>query len=323
MRGAAMHEGEKRELIFIVGVGRSGTSLLQSMLNAHPGICFVPETAFVRRYLATGSLDRTFRAGGAEAVVSVLEADSRLARLGVQRAALRELVLGQGSAFAARRLFLDLLDAYCARREAGRFVGDKDPRSVEVMKAMKKRFPGAFVLHTIRDPRGVLASKKKAAWSRGRPALSHLFAHRVQEKMGREWGPRLFGARYVEVKYEALLRDPETVLAGICQRLGLAFDPQMLQFAASSRELVAQDEMDWKRETLGPLLAGNSGKWRTELTPWEVALAEAVCAEAMRRGGYPSSAAGASFERTAAAVLGAGMALADPLYRRYRLWRQG
>jgi len=34
--------------IFIVGVGRSGTSLVQSMLNAHSKIAFPPETHFVR-----------------------------------------------------------------------------------------------------------------------------------------------------------------------------------------------------------------------------------------------------------------------------------
>ena len=37
--------------IFIIGVGRSGTSLLQSMLNAHKDISFPPETHFIRYYL--------------------------------------------------------------------------------------------------------------------------------------------------------------------------------------------------------------------------------------------------------------------------------
>jgi len=38
-------------MIFIVGVGRSGTSLLQSMLNAHPEIVSTPETHFLRKYV--------------------------------------------------------------------------------------------------------------------------------------------------------------------------------------------------------------------------------------------------------------------------------
>ena len=40
------------EPIFIVGVGRSGTSLLQAMLNAHSKITFTPETHFIKSYLS-------------------------------------------------------------------------------------------------------------------------------------------------------------------------------------------------------------------------------------------------------------------------------
>ena len=47
--------------LLIVGVGRSGTSLLQSMLAAHSGIVMMPETSFIRRYLIrdlwSGKLD--------------------------------------------------------------------------------------------------------------------------------------------------------------------------------------------------------------------------------------------------------------------------
>ena len=42
--------------LFIVGVGRSGTSLLQSMMAAHSKIVMMPETSFVRRYLVTSLL---------------------------------------------------------------------------------------------------------------------------------------------------------------------------------------------------------------------------------------------------------------------------
>ena len=39
--------------IFIIGVGRSGTSLLQSMLNSHSKIAFTPETHFIRSYMSS------------------------------------------------------------------------------------------------------------------------------------------------------------------------------------------------------------------------------------------------------------------------------
>ena len=38
--------------VLVCGIGRSGTSLLQSMLNAHHDLCFPPETHFFRRFVA-------------------------------------------------------------------------------------------------------------------------------------------------------------------------------------------------------------------------------------------------------------------------------
>jgi len=43
-------------MIFIIGLGRSGTSLLQSILNAHSEIAFLPETHFLRKYVFPGKL---------------------------------------------------------------------------------------------------------------------------------------------------------------------------------------------------------------------------------------------------------------------------
>lgn len=310
-------------LVFVVGVGRSGTSLLQSMLHSHPAVCFAPETSFVRRLVASERLDRVFRNDGAHGVASFLERDALIARLGIKRAELRKRVLALGDTFEAAALYLDLLSAYVAqRRPNAAFIGDKDPRSVEFLPLMRRRFPEAYVLHIVRDPRDVLASKKKAAWSRGRSALAHLFAHRVQLCMGREWGARFFGERYVELRYEDLIADPAGTLSLVCAALGLAFDARMLEFAGASRELVADDELDWKRETLGPLLASNRDKWTGELSRWEAALADAVCGEALRAHGYARAQGPRAGERLGARVVAMAAALADPAYRRYRLWRQ-
>jgi hypothetical protein len=252
----------------------------------------------------------------------LLEADALVGRLGIGRAELRGLVLAQGAGFTALRLYRELLAVYCGRRQDAAFIGDKDPRSVELLALMKRLFPEAFVIHIVRDPRDVLASKKKAQWSRGRSALAHLFAHRVQARLGREWGARLFGNRYVEVRYEDLIAEPAAVLGRICATLGIAFHARMLEFSTSSRELVAQDELEWKRETLGPLLADNRDKWSAELTPWEIALADAVCRDALREHGYRGAGDLGLCARLAARLVATLAALADPVYCRYRLWRQ-
>ena len=265
--------------VFVVGVGRSGTSLVQSMLAAHSELAFPPETQFVRRYVGGRRLARCHARGGVAAVRSVLESDDRVRRLGLDLG--RVLArYANGAPFSEADLYEALLTAYADTRGKPR-VGDKDPRCVEFLPVLARHWPAAHVVHVIRDPRDVLASKKKAAWSRHRSILTHVLANRVQLRAGRRDGRRLYGSRYHEVVYEALLADPAAVLRDLTVRLGLPYEEGMLEFAGAADSLVAAEELAWKRETLGPLLATNAGKWRRELRPWEAALAGRVCREGL------------------------------------------
>ena len=262
--------------IFVVGVGRSGTSLVQSMLAAHSQVAFPPETQFVRRYVGRRRLERCYARGGLAAVRSVLEADARLRRLGLDLG--RVLARCTDTPFSEAAVYEMLLTAFSEEHGKPR-MGDKDPRCIELLPLLARHWPEAHVVHVIRDPRDVLASKKKAAWSRHRSPLVHVFANRVQLRTGRRDGQRLYGSRYHEVVYERLLADPVAVLRDLAGRLGLPYEAGMLEFTGAAKALVAAEELPWKRETLGGLLTGNVGKWRRELPPWEAVLAEEVCHE--------------------------------------------
>ena len=261
--------------VFVVGVGRSGTSLVQSMLAAHSQLAFPPETQFVRRYVGRGRLARHHARGGVAAVRAVLEADERICRLELDL----DHVLARyrrGAPFSEADLYETLLASYARIRGKPRF-GDKDPRCVEFLPLLARHWPAAHVVHVIRDPRDVLASRKKAAWSRRRSPVMHVFVNRVQLHAGRHAGPLLYGPRYHEVVYETLLADPETVLRSLAERIEVPYEEAMLHFGDAAKSLVSDEELAWKRETLGPLLATNAGKWRQELLDWEAALAERVC----------------------------------------------
>ena len=304
--------------ILVVGVGRSGTSLVQSMLAAHSQVAFPPETQFVRRYVGRRRLARCYSSGGVAAVRAVLEADDRLRRLGLDLGRVLARYTG-GVPFSEADLYETLLTAYAESRGKPR-VGDKDPRCIEFLPLLARHWPTAHVVHVIRDPRDVLASKKRAAWSRHRSVVTHVFANRVQFRAGRRDGRRLYCPRYHEVIYEALLADPAAALRDLTGRLGLPYEEGMLQFADAAESLVAADELAWKRETLGPLLSANSGKWRRELSTSEAALAELACS-----GALPPDAAGhgASRElspggRLLARCVALVMCVAEWPYRAYR-----
>ena len=105
-------------------------------------------------------------------------------------------------------------------------------------------------------------------------------------RLGRIWGPRLFGTNYHEVIYEELITSPQEVLSRLCDRISLPFNPSMLSFGEVAKKLVSKSELSWKKETFGPLLPSNKEKWKTELPQREVVLTEFCCKEVFAAGGY-------------------------------------
>lgn len=272
--------------ILICGVGRSGTSLLQSMLHAHPEVVFPPETHFFRRYLAKGAVRAKLEAEGPMAFVDRLTADEDFARADVDAGALVErTVRATSHGFDLLEVFRSFL-ATIAEREGVERVGDKDPRNIDHLPALRRAFPRAHVIHVIRDPRDVLLSRTKAAWSASRPWWIHPMIYREQLARGRRHGLRHFGKRYLELRYEDLITEPEAELRRICDHVGIDYDPRMLDFGQAARGLVDEREMSWKRETLGPLLPKNAGKWRKALNATQIRWTERLCSRALRNHGY-------------------------------------
>jgi hypothetical protein len=280
-----------KPVIFIVGVGRSGTSLAQSMLATNPKISYLPETAFIRRYVFREKLQKISVKAGFAGVKEHLENDKTLSRLNIP---VHELLYRSSE----KRILLDvtlyrsILDVYSY--ENAQYVGDKDPRLIEFFPLVRAVTFNSYMLHVIRDPRDVLASKKKAAWSKQSHVFKHVFAGRVQIKIGCRQGPKVYGARYYELLYEDLITQPETSLKDICESIGIPFYSDMLSFGKAAEALVSDEEMGWKKETLGPLLVDNHQKWKEELTNREIKLTELCSAEAMNKGGYEYASDAAS-----------------------------
>jgi len=257
--------------IFILGVGRSGTSLLQSMLNAHSQIAFTPETHFIRYYLSK----KINWENAKESIVN----DKYLHNLDIDISAILNNTKN------AKDFYIQALNIYL-KKKGKQFIGDKDPKNIEYLKTIKSYFPNALIIHIYRDPRAVIASRLKAEWSKNNPLWQHILAYKAQINYFRK-NRNSFHKNTIDVCYENLLAQPENELKRIVSMLGLQFEEGMLNYFNSANEVVKGKEKAWKENVYKPIMSENTEKWKKELNPKTIAKIEKALYNEMQRLYYP------------------------------------
>jgi hypothetical protein len=270
---------ENLQFFTVVGVGRSGTSLLMTALDSHPMLALPPETQFVWRHVA-----RWPKATLAQTRTRVAT-ETNFARLGFDLDEFFAPFISGREVFSNARAYRRIFELWAERTGTAR-IGDKSPKNIEYLPLIQRIIPAAKVIHIIRDPRDVYLSRTKAKWSAGRSRLAQALAYRAQFDLARRIGPRLFGESYLEVHYEEILTNPHAELSRICGLLGVPFDAKMLDREKSARTHVFREEIEWKQTVLGPLLTENRDKWRNELSPGDVAFIEDSCNTSFDNGRY-------------------------------------
>jgi hypothetical protein len=100
----------------------------------------------------------------------------------------------------------------------------------------------------------------------------------------------LESGRYIELRYEDLVVEPDAQLRHICGFLGEDFDPAMLHFQNIARaQIPAGTFHDAVRN---PLNMEGVGRWRREMSPGELRIFEAIAGQTLVELGYPLAATG-------------------------------
>jgi hypothetical protein len=280
---------------FIVGVARSGTTLLRFMLDCHPQLAIPAETHFITL------LSQADPAGASlhiDDFLLQLTSCFTWADFGLSRDALaRELAnLTPFTVADGVRVFYRL----CASARGKTRWGDKTPTYVEHIAAIDGFLPEAHFIHIIRDGRAVAASRRHLSFGPG-PDIGD---------QARDWGRKIRAARkqatfcrhYMEIRYEDLVRNPEVALRNVCAEIKLDYDPSMLDYPAAA-ETRLREFRDWRfpsgettlsgdyrrsihQRTLSPLSPNRIDHWRTVLESREVATFEAVEGDLLVELGY-------------------------------------
>lgn len=272
--------------MFVVGCPRSGTTLLQRMLDNHPDLTVANDTHFIPRALP-GERAPTDPPLTTELLERVL-AYKRFGRLGVEVVAARRLAEG---ALTYAELVSRLYDEV-ARRDGKRWAGEKTPDYGRHLALLHALFPWAPVLHIVRDGRDVALSTLEWATPEKGPGRFALWASepvavcalwwRWQISTAHRDGQAMGSASYREVRYEDLLADPAVVMGELLTFVGLA--PTDLVLRYHEGRVDDRPGLSAKRAWLPPTKGLRD--WSTSMAPADVELFEALAGDVLDRFGY-------------------------------------
>lgn len=202
--------------IFIVGMHRSGTTLLEQMLAGHPDVAalgelydFTSATRYMTDHHCKGVIDATL----------------------VERARSADLSV------AGKRY----LDGLRWRIGGSRHFTDKLPSNFLNIGFIAQALPQAKILHMVRDPVETCFSNLRELFSDANP-----YSYDLREladyygwyaELMNHWHAR-FAGRILDVEYARLLTDPESQLRRVTEFCGLQFDPAMLELGSRRRGVV-------------------------------------------------------------------------------------
>jgi hypothetical protein len=316
--GSAAHPAvtsrPEAEAIFVVGVSRSGTTLLRKVLESHSRISIASENHYLGHLLPGAGARHAFRRAGA------LDDDDAVRRLVAQiyssefqkGTRLREASPFWGwlarnvpqpelesRLLAAERtergIFTALLRTYADRRGKA-VIGEKTPAHLASVDTLIEWYPDGRVVHMLRDPRAVFVSELRRRGEhavtfpyrllvripplmRGFILLEVAWAWAAAVSRHRAYARR-FPDAYRMVRFEDLVRDPEATIDDLCAFLGVAPEPAMLeQKVVSKGSLVGQAGFD----------AGAADRWHETISPGSARWIGRLLGHRIVEMGYPRS----------------------------------
>ncbi|MFW8602209.1 sulfotransferase family protein [Desulfobacterota bacterium M19] len=260
--------------VLLLGCDRSGTTLLQNLLNAHPEIMITYEQGLIYPF------ESVYREQGAEAVVQLARARGLLKGIGTfNEDSIRQCWGDQSFAHLMTELFRRQ-----ALRQGKRIWGDKRPDYTAQVLRLDQLFPNAFFVHIVRDPRAVAFSWAQTDW--GPMTVYHAaeaWKKRVREaRLALEL---LEPHRSISVRFEELVEEPNAVLMRICAAIGVRFEPRMLEPVSRGKSRL-NDRLERLHPLRNqPIQKQIKDKW-LENPKVIISHIETLCHEEMSRWGY-------------------------------------
>lgn len=278
-----MSPTKQRAPFFIVGSSRSGTTLLRLILAGHSRIAIPPETWFVLDLVEQFPLTSPLIPEQVRAAIRVITECHRWPDMNMSAEDLTKQVLALD-----RPTMVDLIDIvfrFHLERSGKARIGDKTPPYINIAPQLKVIYPDAKFINLIRDGRDVSISFIDAHF-RGRCYHGADFEWTTAVRSGISYRSSPLARDILEVRYEKLVGQPEKTVRTICEFLGEAFEPPMMEFY-TRLDLIPKRELGIHGKLSNPISGDAIGVWRVKLSALECFVMEASLRKDLETLRYP------------------------------------
>ena len=240
------------EAVFIVGCGRSGTTLLRAMLERHPRLWGGPESWIFAQRIDPGLLSWKFETDPSETRALLASCSTAVE--------FSERYFGKCTVAAGKSRWVE-----------------KTPRHVHCLPYLLTSFPRARFIHMVRDGRDVACSLRnhpKAAIRRS-GVVPLKMNHPISFCINRWLADTSAGLalqthpRVLTLRYESLVRETERTLRTACEFINEDFTPELMR-PTSEATPNAQTRAPSNLASFETVNAGSIGRWMRDLSPTEL-----------------------------------------------------
>jgi len=305
--GYPLRSAARYRPFFVIGAGRSGNTLLRRLLTAHSGVHIPPET-----FVLGDCIDKWKRHGKhlnwpdlVRLILAQFEFHPEFETFEIK---LEPLVNRLAHVPRRDRNLAFVLDAFYRYHgeahgirvarwgdktplnalDESRLNGDASRLGVGVPRTLEKLldvFPDAQFVHIVRDGCDVVYSSMRGGFFGTVQAAAERWLHMVRQcKNFVDRHPD----RSMELRYEALISDPEETLRRVASFLGIEFEPAALRSEGRAASLGDVPAWSWHESVAKPIDPKNAGKGRRLFDEHDKDLLERLIGAELRGLGYPA-----------------------------------
>jgi tetratricopeptide (TPR) repeat protein len=258
--------------VFVVGMIRSGTSLVEQILASHPQAYGAGELRDIA--LLTADLQRRLRRHGAHEPAGQASGESETVAWPLARSASSPGAQPPPRIAGSYLEYLPHVDAALTRELADEYlrklqqrsgdairVADKNPMNFAYLGLIATLLPRARIIHCRRDPRDICLSCYFRDFQDPFPFkhdLRHLAAYYLQyERLMAHWHAVL-PLQILDVQYESLIADPESTTRRLLSICGLPWDERCLRFHENDRPVRTASRFQVRQ----PIYQSAVGRWK-------------------------------------------------------------